>query len=230
LFDEHDLHALTASWFVGGTEQDWSKKVLGYEHPNRFLGKTLRHAGHLGAHARRAKNEVNTQARKYRIDIQIGELEAEVALRTFHLKQPRIKSVFQNGVKDCIDSTRQLRAAIPYGVDSNDAPVRTFFERAGDELYRQAFSYIPQRSITDNTKCAALRIKQRIPDVRIIVESHDSLTFLVPINDVSSHVAVYKEEMERPLDFSKCSIPRGSLVIPCEIEIGDNYQEFSKYK
>ena len=46
--DKRDYHALTASWFVGGTENDWSKKVLGYEHPNRFLGKTLRHAGHLG--------------------------------------------------------------------------------------------------------------------------------------------------------------------------------------
>ena len=174
LFDKHDLHALTASWFVGGTEQDWSKKVLGYEHPNRFLGKTLRHAGHLGARGRRAANEVNTQARKYRIDVQMKEVEAEFALNIFHLKQPKIRSVFQNGVKDCIDSSRQLRAAIPFGIDADDAPIRTFFERHGDELYRQAFSYIPQRSITDNTKAAALRIKKRITDVRILVESHDS--------------------------------------------------------
>ena len=47
--DEHDYHALTASWFFGGTESDYSKKVLGYECPIRFAGKTLRHAGHLGA-------------------------------------------------------------------------------------------------------------------------------------------------------------------------------------
>ena len=229
LFDKHDLHALTASWFVGGDEKDWSKKVLGYEHPNRFLGKTLRHAGHLGARAKRAANEVNTQARKYRIDIQINELKAEFALNVFHLKQPKIRSVFQNGVKDCIDSSRQLRASIPYGVDADNAPVRTFFERHGDELYRQAFSYIPQRSITDNTKAAALRIKKLIPDVRILVESHDSLTFLVPVNDVSSFVPVIRTEMERPIDFSKCSLPRGLLSIPSEVEIGDNYQEFNKY-
>jgi uracil-DNA glycosylase family 4 len=229
LFDKHDLHALTASWFVGGEEKDWSKKVLGYEHPNRFLGKTLRHAGHLGAKARRAANEVNTQARKYRIDIQIKELDAEVALNIFHMKQPKIRSVFQNGVKDCIDNTRQLRASIPYGVDSDHAPVRTFFERHGDELYRQAYSYIPQRSITDNTKAAALRIRKQIDGVRIIVESHDSLTFLVPIIDIKYYVPILKTEMERPIDFSKCSIPRGLLSIPCDIEIGDNYQEFKKY-
>jgi uracil-DNA glycosylase len=230
LFDKHDLHALTASWFVGGTENDWSKKVLGYEHPNRFLGKTLRHAGHLGARARRAANEVNTQARKYRIDIQIKELEAEVALNIFHKKQPKIKSVFQNGVKDAIDSSRQLRASIPFGVDADNAPVRTFFERAGDELYRQAYSYIPQRSITDNTKASALRIKKIIPDVRILVESHDSLTFLVPVNETKYYVPVIREQMQKPIDFSKCSIPRGLLSIPCDIEIGDNYQEFKKYR
>ena len=230
LFDKHDLHALTASWFVGGTELDWSKKVLGYEHPNRFLGKTLRHAGHLGARGRRAANEVNTQARKYRIDVQMKEVEAEFALNIFHLKQPKIRSVFQNGVKDAIDATRQLRAAIPYGIDSDNAPIRTFFERHGDELYRQAFSYIPQRSITDNTKAAALRIKRRVEDVRILVESHDSLTFLTRIEDVKYFVPIAKEEMERPIDFSKCTLPRGLLSIPSDIEIGDNYQEFKKYK
>jgi len=60
--DEHDYHALTASWFFGGTEEMYSKKVLGYESPIRFAGKTLRHAGHLGAGKRRASIEINTQA------------------------------------------------------------------------------------------------------------------------------------------------------------------------
>ena len=35
--------------------------------PIRFAGKTLRHAGHLGAGKRRAATELNTQARKYKI-------------------------------------------------------------------------------------------------------------------------------------------------------------------
>jgi len=49
IYDKHDAHALTASWFFGGNESDYSKKVLGYESPYRFAGKTLRHAGNLGA-------------------------------------------------------------------------------------------------------------------------------------------------------------------------------------
>ena len=56
------------------------------------------------------------------------------------------------------------------------------------------------------------------------------LTFLVPVNDVKYYVPLIREEMERPIDFSKCSLPRGLLSIPSDIEIGDNYQEFKKYK
>ena len=231
LFDEHDLHALTASWFVGGTENDWSKKILGYEHPNRFLGKTLRHAGHLGAKPKRAATEVNTQARKYRIPVIIKEYDAEIALKIFHAKQPKIKSVFQNGVIEALERDRRmLRAAIPFGVDADRAPVRTFFAQWGDELFREAFSYIPQRSVTDNTKNAALRIKTEIPDVRIIVESHDSLTFMVRHNDTRLFVPIAQREMERPISFRDCSLIRPDLIIPSEVEIGDNYQEFRKYK
>ena len=41
---------------------------------------------------------------------------------------------------------------------------------------------------------------------------------------------IIKEEMERPLDFSRCSLRRRSLSIPCELEIGENYQDFKKFK
>jgi hypothetical protein len=36
--------------------------------------------------------------------------------------------------------------------------------------------------------------------------------------------------MERPIDFSKCSIPRRHLKIPCDVEIGSNYRDLSKFK
>ena len=156
--DKHDYHALTASWFFGGTESDYSKKVLGYESPIRFAGKTLRHAGHLGAGKRRAATELNTQARKYKIPITINEQIAERALKIFHMKQPKIQQVFQAGIIEALKSKRQLIAPIPYGIDCEMGGLRTFYERWGDELNRQAFSYIPQRAVSDNTKCAALRI------------------------------------------------------------------------
>jgi len=230
LVDTIDYHALTASWFFGGTELDYSKKVLGYEHPIRFAGKTLRHAGHLGAGKRRAAISVNTDARKYKIPIAITESIAERALQIFHSKQPRIQQVFQAGVVESLKRNRQLIAALPHGVDAPMGGKRTFFERWGEELFRQAFSYIPQRTVSDNTKMAGIRIRRQIPLIKIVMESHDALLFSIPISKLAEYSVIIKKEMERPIDFSQCSLKRRRLKIPCELETGKNYRDLKKFK
>lgn len=231
LVDEIDYHALTASWFFGGTETEYSKKILGYESPIRFAGKTLRHAGHLGAQKRRAAISVNTDARKYKIPIQITEADAGRALTIFHQKQPKIKQIFQKGIEEALFNDRRiLTAGLPFGIDSECGGKRIFYERQGDELLRQAFSYIPQRSISDNTKQSAIRIKQRASWIRILVEAHDALLLSIPRTRINEAAPIIKNEMERPISFRNCSLPRRDLIIPCELEIGDNYYEFSKFK
>jgi hypothetical protein len=228
--DEHDYHALTASWFFGGTESDYSKKILGYEHPIRFAGKTLRHAGHLGAGKGRATIELNTQARKYKIPISINQADSDRALKIFHHKQPKIQQVFQNGIVECLKRNRTLIAPSPGGFEIDTGGRRTFFERFGDDLFRMAFSYIPQRGVSDNTKAAGIRILRIIEDIRIIMESHDALLFSFDDKYLDQYCPIIKREMERPLNFTNCSLPRRMLKIPCDIEIGYNYQELNKYK
>lgn len=228
--DNRDYHALTASWFFGGGEDDYSKKKLGYEHPIRFVGKTLRHAGHLGAGKKRAAISVNTDARKFKIPITITEAIAGQALDIFHKKQPRIQKVFQHGIVETLKRNKTLIAGLPYGIQSKYGGRRVFYERWGEELFRQAFSYIPQRSVSDNTKCALLRIRERIPNIKCVMEAHDGLLFSVPISYKYEYAAIIKYEMERPIDFSTCSLPRRELVLPCELEYGTNYCDLNKFK
>jgi DNA polymerase I-like protein with 3'-5' exonuclease and polymerase domains len=230
MYDEHDIHALTASWFFGGSESDYSKKILGYEHPIRFAGKTLRHAGHLGAGKRRASIELNTQARKYKIPLQISEAIAERALKIFHSKSPRVQTIFQAEVIEALKRNRQLIAPVPYGVNAREGGKRTFYERFGEDLFRQGFSYLPQRAVSDNTKAAALRIKERIPIIKIVMEAHDALLFCIPIEMKPIWIPIIKEEMERPIDFRHCTLIRHSLSIPCDIEVGKNYMDLKKFK
>jgi uracil-DNA glycosylase family 4 len=227
--DEHDYHALTASWFFGGSEDDYSKRKLGYESPIRFAGKTLRHAGHLGAGKRRAATELNTQARKYKIPISITESIAERALKIFHMKQPKIQGVFHAEVIDCLKNGRMLTAPLPWGIDAPCGGKRIFFERWGEDLFRIALSYIPQRAVTDNTKAAGIRIKKQFHECKIILEAHDALLFSVRREYLDDFIPIVKKEFERPINFSACSLPRRSLKIPCEVEIGENYMELKKY-
>lgn len=236
LIDKIDYHALTTSWFFGGVEADYSKKVLGYECPERFTGKTLRHAGHLGQGKRGASIAVNTDARKYKVKdkngaiLSINEATAARALTIFHTKQPKIKQVFHAGIIKCLEKNRQLTAPVPYGIDAEKGGTRIFYERWGDELFRQAFSSIPQRTVSENTKAAALRIKSQSSWIKILVESHDSLLTSVPIERKYEAASILRTEFQRPINFNKCSLPRGELVIPCEIEFGFNYYELSKFK
>lgn len=230
--DTRDFHAWTASWFFGGTEEMYSKKVLGYESPIRFVGKTLRHAGHLGASKKRAALTVNTDARKFKIDITVTEAFCDTALKIFHSKQPKIQKIFHAGIVECLQrNQRILTSAVPYGVDARVGGKRQFLERWNDELFRQAFSYIPQRSVSDNTKNAGMRLKKREPHLaNIVLEAHDGLLFMVPEKEVDYFAPMIKEEMERPIRFDTCSIPRRDLIIPCELEIGTNYMELNKLK
>lgn len=230
MYDEHDIHALTASWFFGGSESDYSKKILGYESPFRFAGKTLRHAGHLGAGKRRASIELNTQARKAKIDYQISEAMAGQALDIFHKRAPSIKKVFHFEVIKALEKTRRLYAPVPFGVNAKLGGVRTFFERWDEELFRQAFSYIPQRAVSDNTKNAGMRILARAPWIRILVEAHDALLLSVPIERKREAARIGKQEMERPICFENCSLPRRDLVIPCDIEEGYDYKNLGKFR
>jgi hypothetical protein len=53
---------------------------------------------------------------------------------------------------------------------------------------------------------------------------------MIPEKEVDYYAPMVKEEMERPLRFDTCSLPRRDLVIPCELEVGYNYMDFKKYK
>lgn len=237
LIDKHDYHALTASWFFGKDEDAWSKKTWGYEHPIRFCGKTLRHACHLGASKSRAATTVNTDARKYKIKDDNGELFtisekfADEAIKIFHFKQPTIRANFHGGIQAALAAgKRRLIAGLPYGIESEYGGLRTFYDKWGDELFRTAYSYIPQRSISDNTKAAKLRIERELPGIRTILESHDALLFSIKVGEVKEVVEILRREMERPISFKNCSLSRRDLIIPSEAEIGDNYKELVKYK
>src|SRR5262249_20854741 len=116
------------------------------------------------------------------------------------------------------------------GIDSEYGGIRTFYDKWSDDLFRQAYSYIPQRTVSDNTKAAKIRIEHRLQGIRIILESHDALLISARVNDVKEVVRVGREEMERPISFKNCSLSRRELVIPSEVEIGDNYNELRKYK
>jgi DNA polymerase I-like protein with 3'-5' exonuclease and polymerase domains len=146
------------------------------------------------------------------------------------MKQPLIQKVFHNEVIESIKATRRLIAPLPWGIDSDRGGVRIFYERWGDDLFREALAYLPQRAVTDNTKAAGIRIKRQFPEAKIILEAHDALLFSVKRDCLDEFVALAQKEMERPISFKTCSLPRRLLKIPCDVEVGENYRDLKKFK
>ena len=199
-----DIHTWTTQLVTGAAFEE-------IDDEQRQLGKKTRHAGNYGMGKKRLAQMA-----------QISEYRAGKCLDRFHEENPNISGVFWEEVKQALqDSDKCLWT--PHG------RFRQFFDRWGDDLFKEAYAHIPQATVSDHTKFAAIRVEEACPWFLIIQESHDSFLGLCPINRVDELNVVIKKEMEVPIDFSKCSIPRGMLVIPCEIHVGrKNWKEMVK--
>jgi len=230
-FDTIDIHAMTASWAFGGTWEKWSKSKLGYECPERFIGKTLRHAGHLDMQKRTCMTTINTDAEKFGIDVEISEYKANELLKVFHKYTPRIREVFHLGIQEALKSQDFFLTGSSPCEGKNWFPKRQFYGDWDRDMWKEAYAFIPQQSVTDKTKWILLLLRKYAPYLRIVGESHDAGLLLCPEKEVDEAYQIIKEYGEQPIDFSRCSIPRRSLVIPVDVEIGrENYKDLKKYK
>jgi hypothetical protein len=174
-------------------------------------------------------NTINTDAYKFSIKNSIGrivsisEFRAGQILETFHAHRPKIQGVYHPAIQNCLQSN-QRKLTNAYGRE------RQFFDRWGDDLFREAYAYIPSSSVHDHILLAAFRIAEIAPWIIFIVDAHDAWLTQVPIDRIEEASDIMRAEMEVPFDFSRCSIPCGKLMIPCDIEVGYNYKDLKKVK
>lgn len=221
-YDTTDVHAETAAKFFKGKIEQYSKKILGYECPERFVGKTLRHAFHLGIGRREAMINVNTDARKYKININISEWFAGQCLKELEKDTPLIPEVFHAEIQRLLSESRRLFGT--YGAS------RYFYDEEGRDLWKGGYSFIPQQTVSDSTKQVLIKIIRHLRDVRVVVESHDALAMLIREKVLDERIEEIQSWFDEPIDFSDCSISRGLLHIPTEVEIGYNYKDLKNYK
>lgn len=223
LFDSgQDFHSLTASWIFDLPLEAVLDDKLNKGGGIRFVGKTIRNGGNYDMHKRKVMIEVNTGARKFHVPIKINESRANELLNKFHNKTPKIRGVFHEGIKKALqDNDRTL--INPFGRP------RKFMSRWGSDMFREAFAQIPQSTVRDQIINAMIALRKRFPDIYIVIESHDALVSLVPIPRIEEYKAAMIEEFQRPIDFSRCSLPRNPLVIPAEIQISyTSYKDLKK--
>ncbi len=201
-----DLHTYTTEYVTGIAFEAITDDI-------RQLGKKTRHAGNYGM----GKGRLSMMA-------QISQWKAGKCLERFHEENPNIKSVFWEEIKQALQDNGN-KLVSPHGRP------RMFFEKWGEDMFKEAYSFIPQATVSDHTKFAMLRVEARAPWINVVQESHDSFLSLVPIGREVEAGRIIKEEYEVPIDFSKCSLSRGQIVIPAEIKVGyTNWKDMKDLK
>ena len=227
-FDKIDIHKRTAALalFTGqlnlSYEFDPIADVIAKDSSERFIGKKTRHAGNYDMQWKEFMKQVISDCRRFHIQFTISSFSAQQILERFHAASPNLHQVFHKEVKDEIDTSRAL--INPFG------RLRRFFDRPGPRLYKEAYAFLPQSTVKDRLTQSALEIKCKNYPIKLVNEAHDSLTYLMPVGEYKDICKEIKPIMEKPIDFSSCSLRRGNLVIPCDFEIGENYRELSKLK
>lgn len=235
-----DLHWQVAKWIwpydLPSIEE--CKKTLSKEDMRRFIGKTGRHAGNLGIKKHTFMMNVNTDAKKYGYDLKISEWKAGEILKVFHKNCPNVEQVFHKTIEEQLNASRILEGPLLYGPDDRlmqRGRRRMFFDRWGNDLLKEAYSDIPQATVSNQTKHAGMRIKNRLPWVSFILEGHDALLAQIPDNDsqIAEYCAVAREELEKPIIFTGGTFDRQGfeLIIPADFTIGrKNYKDLEKFK
>lgn len=195
---KNDLHKLTASWLYNDKPLD----KITYE--ERQMGKKARHAGNLGQSGHGLSIQIYKPTK---ICNQIME--------KFHKNAPNVKQVFHYGIEQIIDKEAVL--INPFGRR------RDFFgvsKTNKHEIYKEAYSYIPQGTISDHFKLVSLDIAKMFPKAFQLGEFHDGLLYEIPLGSREEFKNAVLEATSRKIDFRGCSMPRGiHLSIPVDMEV-----------
>lgn len=230
-----DIHRRTAAMILGYTENLVLTETkipvvdeMPSNGPERFCGKKTRHSGNYKIAKGTFMLSFNTDAQKFEIPINISEWKAGEMIRKFREADPRLEYNFWNEIEEAIKSTRCL-------IDPFGGP-RIFNGRMDDDIFKEAYANIPQRTVSHLVQGAALACEDEIgvDDVGYFIgEKHDELIMEVPENNWEPYARLLKKHMEKAIDFGLyCSIKRNyTLTIPCDVDISDtHYGDFRKAK
>lgn len=234
-----DKHWQVASWIFSDVATEWAhKSYKGTDRPSksdgrRFIGKKGRHGSNYDMGAKECSTQVNKEAQKFGLPIRISEWKAEQILTIVHTRKPEIRNTYHREIQEAVNYNRTLIGPSIYGVPGGRR--RQFLDRLERGLFKEAYAFIPQCTITDNTKAAGLRCNEIIGDRRVMrfcIEGHDSLTALVLKSELFNVAKVIEEEFERPINFKQCTLSRDyNLTIPCEMEVGEkNLKDMEVFK
>jgi DNA polymerase I-like protein with 3'-5' exonuclease and polymerase domains len=173
----------------------------------RFFGKKTRHAGNYDMRAPMMAVSLAKEG------FHLGVKYCEFVLDRFHNAEPEIRNTFHFWVQSRLKNTRTLSTPI--------GRTRYFFGlRPGSDnskIFKEAYSYVPQSTVGDNTGLSVLFCERTSPG-GVIMDTHDAVTLEVEdsIEDIRNAINLLQASFDREIIFDNGLV----LKIPVEFELG----------
>lgn len=222
-----DRHAkLGAAIFAVPVEKILAAKAAGEDPIERYLGKKTRHASNYDMKAPRMHDALMQEGKFFPIKV------CESLLERAHAANPSVRGVFHKYIIDQINKNKTL--ITPYKRE------RQFLEfRPGSKngnLWNEAYAYIPQSLVGDNTGFAVEEL-QLNPErnMHILQEGHDSVVQEVLCQDSPNCADVNRlclaversvEAFDREVEFYNGI----RINIPIEAELAWDFNKSVKIK
>ena len=219
-----DRHSALASFIMqrripAKGDPDWDEAQYGMY---RFVGKKARHANNYGMEAPRFADVLAQELPEFYVPI--GTCKA--ILEAVDKADPQIKGVFHAYVRAALSSERILRTPAPFLRERQFLSVRPT-ESPNSQRIKEAFAFIPQSTVADNTGFAILDLEANAKGA-VIQEGHDSVVQDIP----DTYDSVYKTLCTTRVAFDRfiCFHNGIKLNIPIEAEVGYNFKDTVKIK
>jgi hypothetical protein len=191
------------------TDTQWKESI------ERFLGKKTRHANNYGMRGNTMSDSLAKEG------YSLTPLQCTNILNKVNQVDPSVDKVFHKYIKDCLYADRTLKT--PFGRERIFFGLRPGEAGSNNKIFNEAYSYIPQSTVGDNTGLTVYGMETGDESTRgrIIQEGHDSI--VQEIDDTPSSIWNFLQSTKSNA-FRRIRFHNGIEVeIPWEAEIGYDF-------
>jgi hypothetical protein len=189
----------------------WDEQRYGMK---RYLGKKIKHARNYGMRKKRMSESLAQEG------FSVSEPVCEILLTKAAAVDPSVDAIFHEYVKEELSNSHMLHT--PFGRERLFIGCRPNADN--NTLFNEAYSYIPQSVVGDNTGFAVYLLEEdKKEESYIIQEGHDSI-----VQDIPNRKEVILAYMHRTREAFRRTIRFDNgieIEIPIEAEIGFDFNE-----
>lgn len=211
---EYDEHTVNAMMIFDIPEYKVTKKL-------RDVGKTTNHATKYGLQGKTLSEALERNGYIYTVD------ECQNLINRVHERFPAIHE-WHSKIRKTVLRSRDLYTTWGRHIDFTDI-------RLDDEVYRFAYSAMPQSEIGDLLNQWGLiplhkEIKWARMESEIVLQVHDSLVADCPVEEVYDMMVIAEASLARERTYGACLGLEQPLSIPCGFAVGPVWTKAHEWK